>query len=465
MEKKILLSDIADLLSDKANITKKSADNFVRLFFSTIEENLLADRYVKIKNFGSFKLVNVSERESVNVATGERFQISSHSKVTFTAEGMLRDQVNLPFAHFTSMEVGDEVDINVLEAAAPAVAAPQAETAEPAQPETAQPTGTEPAQPASEPAAPAAEVSTTTEEIAASTEEVASSEVTADTQAESAVQTAADEAAESKEQIATEQTATPPSPLPNCDDSTEQKGDIELHDDEEDEIPVGHDWWKTALILLATLGLMTISYLAGYYRVFDGIISSAPKAESSEVSTTDSIAQPSKPVATPPDTATTSAPAAPAPIEAEKPVPAPEKIETTTPAKTAPAATEKPAPAAAIKPAPTVTTKPAPTADPKPAAEKAPQPKTTTATAAAATTATPATPETKLPQLPGGDYNIVGTRTVHVFQTGESLYGVARKYYGNPKMIDYIVFYNHIKDPNIVAPNAKIAIPELVRKQ
>ena len=91
MDNKILLSDLAEKLASQSNISKRKAESFLRTFFSLIEQNMLNDRFVKIKDFGTFKLVDVSDRESVNVATGERIQIEGHSKISFTAEGKLRD--------------------------------------------------------------------------------------------------------------------------------------------------------------------------------------------------------------------------------------------------------------------------------------------------------------------------------------------------------------------------------------
>lgn len=110
MEKKVLLPELAERLAARCSISKRSAESFLRAFFMLAEQNLLNDRYVKIKDIGVFKIVDVSERESVNVATGERIQIEGHCKINFTAEGKLRDLVNMPFAHFSSVELADDVN-------------------------------------------------------------------------------------------------------------------------------------------------------------------------------------------------------------------------------------------------------------------------------------------------------------------------------------------------------------------
>ena len=84
MEKRILLQELSELLAAREKLTKKKAETFAKAFFEIIESGLDKDKFVKIKGFGTFKLVSVSERESVNVSTGERFQISGHTKISFT---------------------------------------------------------------------------------------------------------------------------------------------------------------------------------------------------------------------------------------------------------------------------------------------------------------------------------------------------------------------------------------------
>lgn len=108
MEQKLLLQDLANLLAEKEGISKRQAETFVRAFFDITEEALLQDNYVKITGFGTAKLVEVSERESVNIHTGERFQIQGHSKVSFTPDTNLRDLINRPFAHFTTITLNDD---------------------------------------------------------------------------------------------------------------------------------------------------------------------------------------------------------------------------------------------------------------------------------------------------------------------------------------------------------------------
>ena len=116
MDNKILLQDIADFLSRRSGITKREAEQFVRSFFDVIQQGLERDQYVKIKGFGTFKLVEVGQRESVNINTGERFQINGHTKVSFTPDTSLKDLVNRPFSHFQTVILNDETAIEELEA-------------------------------------------------------------------------------------------------------------------------------------------------------------------------------------------------------------------------------------------------------------------------------------------------------------------------------------------------------------
>lgn len=75
---------VAEQMAKEMGITKRSAEQFTRLFIDTLVEGLQRDGVVKIKGFGTFKMVSISSRESVNVTTGERMVIAEHQKVSFT---------------------------------------------------------------------------------------------------------------------------------------------------------------------------------------------------------------------------------------------------------------------------------------------------------------------------------------------------------------------------------------------
>ena len=108
MEKKFQPQDLAALLAQQQGISTEEALNFVRAFFELTEEALVNDSLVKVTGFGTTKLVVVNERESVNIHTGERFQIGKHTKITFTPDNTLRDLVNSPFALLTTTTLYNE---------------------------------------------------------------------------------------------------------------------------------------------------------------------------------------------------------------------------------------------------------------------------------------------------------------------------------------------------------------------
>ena len=105
---KICIQDLAEGLSKRKGVSRADAEVFVRNVFEIIKEYLLTEQIVKVKGLGTFKLITVESRESVNVNTGERFIIDSHGKITFTPDPILRDRVNKPFADFDTVVLNDE---------------------------------------------------------------------------------------------------------------------------------------------------------------------------------------------------------------------------------------------------------------------------------------------------------------------------------------------------------------------
>ncbi len=115
MENKILLQELAEGLARRKGMTKREADTFVRTVFEIIEYYLQTDKMVKVKGLGTFKLVSVESRESVNVNTGERIQIKGHTKVSFTPDTSLRDQINKPFAEFETVILHENTSVEEME--------------------------------------------------------------------------------------------------------------------------------------------------------------------------------------------------------------------------------------------------------------------------------------------------------------------------------------------------------------
>lgn len=111
---KALTKDLVQAIAAKKNMTLKEAEEYVDAFFSVVSEGLHREGVVKIKGFGTFKLIDVRDRESVDVNTGERMTIEGHTKMTFTPEATLRDMVNKPFSQFETVVVNDGVDLETL---------------------------------------------------------------------------------------------------------------------------------------------------------------------------------------------------------------------------------------------------------------------------------------------------------------------------------------------------------------
>jgi nucleoid DNA-binding protein len=111
MNEKINLQDLVNLFCEKQGLNKKEAELFVKTMFDLIEEALATEKYVKIKGFGTFKLTEVSSRESVDVNTGERIEIQGHSKVAFTPDATMKDLINKPFSHFETVILNEGVEL------------------------------------------------------------------------------------------------------------------------------------------------------------------------------------------------------------------------------------------------------------------------------------------------------------------------------------------------------------------
>lgn len=319
MEKKIFLQELADAIAEKEGISKKSAENFTKIFFDIIEEGLAEDKFVKIKGFGTFKIVLVGERESVNINTGERIQIGGHNKITFTPDTLLKDLVNKPFAHFQTITLNDETDIDELESvvteeepvaeipdqlpeisknlstshwdeseteAENATSAPgHASTTEELPQETdkeeenktkepdEEPENHDSTAPSSLPGLPVEETpgSTSVEEPEGSdkrqTAETEDSHVT-DTPKEETPEIPAT-AEQTSENTEPEQGADNPSVPPAEAPTENQDKTTETTQEATDELPIhsNRKRWRTMMFIAFTLLLMVLSYFAGYFRV------------------------------------------------------------------------------------------------------------------------------------------------------------------------------------------------------
>ena len=359
MKQKLLLSDFAQWLSEKEGITKKEAQTFLRTLFQIVEQGLTDDQFVKIKGLGTFKLVTVNERESVNINTGERFQIGEHNKIAFIPDASMKEIINRPFAHFESVDLSDETDTAELDAVDeavkqefPPISEEETSTAEESIPTTVE-VITESSHPSSLPekqkdvTEEVSEESDLTEEIptefatitegleekkaeekAEETEALAQAEETeilaqaeeTETlaQAEAMAITAKETASESQ----TPEEALTPEETPIQVVSTSEKTDAMGTDAEisvsqpttltvsgaavEEEEDTRRPWLRRTLMALFVLLLCTASYFAGYYRLLcPPCASTAPTAPAAKVQP-DSL-QAKKPQAAKKDSAAVSA--------------------------------------------------------------------------------------------------------------------------------------------------------------
>ena len=358
MKQKLLLSDFAQWLSEKEGITKKEAQTFLRTLFQIVEQGLTDDQFVKIKGLGTFKLVTVNERESVNINTGERFQIGEHNKIAFIPDASMKEIINRPFAHFESVDLSDETDTAELDAVDeavkqefPPISEEETSTAEESIPTTVE-VITESSHPTSLPekqkdvTEEVSEESNLTEEIpteiatitesleekkaeekaetetlaqAEETEALAQAEETETlAQAEAVAITAKETASESQ---ASEENLTPeetPIQVVSTSEKTDAMGtDAEISVSQpttltvsgaavEEEEDTRRPWLRRTLMALFVLLLCTASYFAGYYRLLcPPCASTAPTAPAAKVQPDSTQAK--KPQAAKKDSAAVSA--------------------------------------------------------------------------------------------------------------------------------------------------------------
>ena len=501
METKLLLQDLADLMARHDGITKKKADAFVRAFFETIRSGLETDRFVKIKGFGTFKLVEVGERESVNISTGERFQISGHAKISFTPDTALKDLVNRPFAHFQTITLSEDVNLDELESVQveeeviPQVPLPAPEPAEeiPAQAEEIpEPAEEVPVQaeevpvqaeevpvPAEEVPEPAEEVPVQAKEVPEPAEEVPEpAEGVPEPAEEEPVQ--AEEVPEPAEEIPApaEEVPEPVEEIPEpaeevpvqaeevieraepenpqvtacaCntpEESNEEEPADATMEEEEQESPAA-DSAAYAVNQEIIRGYKRWKLTAIILFVFILMVLSYFAGYFKVFCPCEWITQSSTTVAT------QNPPAKPAAPQATAKSTKQPKEQAGTPHDSLPATTK------AEGGQPT-----APAMKKAAAAEKVEQPAAAKAPAQGTAKPAPAAPKTEstLAQVKGGKYIITGTRETYRVAPGETLRSIAEYAYGSRGYAQYIIVHNHIKDPDNIAAGTLIKLPELERR-
>lgn len=114
MNNRLNIQDLAGLLSERSGKERGEMERFLRDLVAVISEGVYADKIVKVKGLGTFKIIPVEKRESIHVNTGERFLIPAHYKFSFLPDKDLREQVNKPFSIFETTEINEHVDFSDL---------------------------------------------------------------------------------------------------------------------------------------------------------------------------------------------------------------------------------------------------------------------------------------------------------------------------------------------------------------
>lgn len=425
MNNKLSIQDLASAFAEKVDMDAKSANIFVKTVFEIVEEYIATDKIVKIKGFGTFKLISVSDRESVNVNTGERIIIAGHTKLSFTPDAALKDAVNRPFADFETTPLNDSTSIEDMERI------PTQEkqiTCEDFMSED----DNESASPIEDACHQDAEVVETvqSEEIIETLNDKVSTESsgqagrnTNQESLESPDAEAIDDAVSDADEIVDEKetdrliTAEETSVGTNVRESV-----VVSHIEENSSYPMASEIMLSAdserkssvstwFYVLLTILLMALSYVAGHYQLLsnftvahysDSYLDEIDVMESEEILQTPVLADSLLSDSISQDTVVTDTV-----VSSELPV------QNTT------------------------------LADKESLEEIAKY----------------------FPQVPGGEYWIVGDAgRVHYMEVGETLYRIARKELGSQKLVQYLIVFNDFEDPNIIHTGDPIRIPKIVKK-
>lgn len=448
MKKKLTLQDFADYIAQSEGVDKTTAEAFVRAFFDIIEEGLIDDKFVKIKGFGTFKLVAVSERESVNINTGERFQISGHTKVSFTPDSTMKELVNRPFAHFEAVDLNDDTDTKEFEVIDEEMEEEELDEGDSADIDTtATDDSADNSDDQDQDTADTAETPNTNEEqepVVTATTPVTTAD-NAKNEPEQPGIIDNDNGPEAAKEVVDAEDEAPAEPDnskgddEHCEEQELQPDATEqAHDEEEkdivvttpapinnqtassagtdnqntnasvgytySEVPGPHkrNWWKVTTAILGILILMAASYFAGYYRMLcPNCNDNIDEPIVADSLTTNALPVPPQAQPQPADTTKSSSP-----------------TDTVVKTATQPAATQ---------------------------AETA-APKTENAEAAKPAKADHAKEATTKP-------------TTHKVKVGDNVYRIARKYYGSDEYAEKIIKANHLKDANNITIGMDLKLP------
>ena len=439
MSRKILPAELVEIIARNEGITKKKSEAFIRAFFEVIEEGLRTDSFVKIKGFGTFKLVNVSERESVNISTGERFQISGHTKVSFLPDTAFKDLINRPFSHFETILIPDSTTQEELDAIseAPTEELEEATEVVEAISESVSTTISSVTLESDTDTQVSPNIVQTSEENNVEETPIHLEEKEAESTEESLIEDVKSETLQSLEatleatevteispnntmtQTPVEDTATiPQQPLEETVPTTECKQQLPISsppiDSTENEMNYTDNNNKSGKSRTLMWGLLwiislIIAYLAGYHRIIP-LDADFHNEEVTEVNVA-SVSTDTHQVAT--DTLATAT----------------DTLTTSSPINLLPAGADTLSVIRGID---------------KATAEKLAQGQ---------------------PQVKVGSFLIIGTFRKHTMRSGDTLFKLARSVYGHKDYVKYIILYNQFPDPNNVYIGTEILLPQLVEKE
>lgn len=497
--------NLAEELAEKSSITASQAESFVRAFFDVLADGLAQDDIVKVKGWGTFKLSAVSDRESVDVNTGDRIVIKGYRKVTFLPETALKEHINKPFAQFETTELNDSYSIEeeaveaedanlgadampltdeVVETLLPAAEEkPEVQEEMPA-PEIPAEAKPEPETPSECETTPDAEVETEPEIVESVEIEapLATEDAAEQDEIETIVPAKEDVETESSEPIVSNTSTSEPISKSNTTEALSETiaPEPEVSKQEPDKAKrtrrprrSWHYWLPIVLLLLVSVCLyIYITFGKGFekpkFALATGEKESSIKVESVDFNDKkpNIVIKTDSPKPTP---ATSSATAS---IENDSSRTTSEEAKTLE-AKTVEAVPEE-TKTSEVKTAEVVPEK-VKTSEPKSAEAKPTEAKPSdakpveTKPAQAKTNSQPvASGEKSLKDITMADtlgYVILGTKATHTVQEGETIVQLARKYYNDKRLWPYIVKHNGMKNPNSVQVGKSIAIPELKAKK
>ena len=440
MNEKLNIQNLTDELAENYNINRKDAEVFIKEFFSVIEEGLEKDKYVKIKGFGTFKLIEVDSRESVNVNTGERFEIQGHSKVTFTPDSNIKEAVNKPFSPFQTVVLAEGVNVdapeeNLIDALSDDIPDEESVAEESV---------------AEEPT-PVIEESVAEEPNPVIEETVAEEPTTV------IEETVAEERTPVVEESVVEEQPAKVEILPIFDDEAIKTKDqpvshqqevmaLKLSEEKRKEISKKADHSSTPyLMFLAVLTIMVCLGVVAYIYYPDLVEDDVPITPRPSYINTQKQEAESTVVA---------------PVDATEITTASDSIAAAAEVQAQPEVLPKKEVAAPVA----VREESVPKTATQSAIPVATQSQTTNKTVVNQTSQT--TKPTVTIKVGNTEYIVDGEITTHVLEKGETLFALSRKYYGKNAMYICIIEYNKdvIKNPDNVPSGTRLRIPKLVKK-